>query len=392
MKKSHFHYGMLNYSVCNDYIVYPSLNHEIKSRFPMQNIGIFILEINNWIKSIEFLNELYRYSLIDSFSLQIDIKKKVHSYLLLKIVTLGATELKFRYYNLKNHLKKKHTSSSLLSNRQLERVYLSVINPTHKNNLDVSQIFRHKRKHFYSNTEDKKNFFFLYCLNVISSSQNISTIKTITELLQASNIHCSLILYSKNLGDCAQSNYYIFAMHPNYQYFEDHLHDKLTQAKLHQEIINIFHPYFLGRILTRGPIDSKYLQNTTLPPIFNVNLQFRTKINEKPNPNSIDWIIKGIPHEQTSEGFYKLYNGDVILFIVKKLNLVSIRLISKNLTESFQKCIIYFENERDYHIFKKKIEKSNNIQKTIVCSQLSELQEILKKLKNKFSEQMIPAS
>ena len=92
------------------------------------------------------------------------------------------------------------------------------------------------------------------------------------------------------------------------------------------------------------------------------------------------------------EGFYRLYGGEVILFIVKKLNLVSIKLISKNLTDSFQQCIIYFENEKDYHIFKKKIEKTNNIQKTIVCYQLSELQKILKKLKIRNKEQEISAS
>ncbi|MHA1109858.1 MAG: hypothetical protein ACTSRE_02060 [Promethearchaeota archaeon] len=392
MKNSHFHYEMLNYSVCNDYIVYPSLNYEIKSRFPMQNIGIFILEILSWEESIEFINELYRYSLIDSFSLQIDIKKEVRLFLILKIIGIGATELKFRYYNLKNHLQKKFSSTSFLCNKQLEMVYLSIIGSESRINLKNTQVSRDKRKYFYSNNEHSKLYYLLYNLNVISTTQNTSTLKMMTELLQASNVHCSLILYSKNLGDSTQSNYYLFAMHPNYWYFNDQIGDKLPQCNLHHELTNIFHPDFLGRVFTRGPIDSKYLQNTNSPPIFNVNLFFSGKNFKTQTANTVDRLLQGIPYEQAMEGFYRLYNGDVILFIVKKLNLGSIKLISKNLTDSFQQCIIYFENEKDYHIFKKKIEKTNNIQKTIVCYQVSELQKLLKKLKIKYEGQEIPAS
>lgn len=394
MKKSHIHYEMLNYSVCNDYIVYPSLNYEIKSRFPMQNIGIFILEISSWVESIEFINELYRYSLIDSFSLQIDIKQEIHLYILLKIVAIGSTELKFRYYNLKNHLQKKFGSTTLLRNKQLEMVYLSIMGSENKHNIKNNQVVRDKRRYFYSIIENSKTYFFLYNLNVISITQKASTLKIITELLQATNIHCSLILFSKNLGDSAQSNYYLFAMNRNLSYFDDQLNDKLAQCLHYQDLSNIFHPYFLGRILTRGPVDSKYLQNTTLPPIFNVNLKFSEKIFEKnaQSPNSVEKFLQGIPYEQTTEGFYKLYDGKVILFIVKKLNLVSIKLISKNLTDSFQQCVIYFEDEKDYHIFKNKIEKTDNVQKTIVCSQLSELLRILKKVKIRYTEQKIPAS
>ncbi|TFG19344.1 MAG: hypothetical protein EU530_06465 [Promethearchaeota archaeon] len=392
MKKSHFHYEVLNFSVCNDYITYPSLNYEIKSHFPMQNIGIFILEIISWEDSVELINQLYRYSLIDSFSLQIEINKEVRLYLLLKILGIGATELKFRYYNLKNHLQKKFSSISFLCDKQLETVYLSIIGTKNKTALKNDQITRDKRHYFFSNNGSPKFYYLLYNLDVISTTQNASTLKILTELLQASNISCSLIMYSKNLGDSTQSNYYLFAMHPNYENFNEQLNDILTQYNLHHKLNDIFHPDFLGRILTRGPIDSKFLQKTTLPPIFNVNLLFSENSSENQNPNSIDRLLQGIPYEKSLDGFYRLYNGEVILFIVKKLNIVSIKLISKNLTDSFHQCIIYFENEKDYHIFKKKIEKTNNIQKTIGCYQLSELRTVIKKLKIRNKEQEIADS
>ncbi len=391
MKKSHnFHYEMFNYSLCKDYILYPSLNFEIKSRFPMQNIGIFILEINSWEESVEHLNELFRYSLIDSFSLQIDIKPDIRMFLILKIVGIGSNELKFRYYNLKNHLQKKFSTTPLLNHKRLETTYLSILGALNRTELKNTLICREKRSYFHHNPDNSRYYYFLYNLNVIWASQKPSKLKIVTELLQASNIQCSLVFYSKNLGDSSQSNYYLFATHPNYPYFNEHVKDKLEQCNYYQELPNIFHPYLLGRVLTRGPMNTKYLQNTTLPPILNADLSLSSRSFEEQLDISIDHFLQGIPYEQIMEGFYKLCYGEVILFIVKKLNIASIKLISKNLTKSFQQCIIFFENEKDYHIFKKKIEKSEKIEKTIVLFQPSKLQKVLKKLKNKNNGQEIP--
>ena len=191
------------------------------------------------------------------------------------------------------------------------------------------------------------------------------------------------------MGDSSQSNYYLYSRTRNYSYFFEQLTENLQQCGYPFAVKNIFHPFLLGKILTRGPLHSKYLQHTKFPPILNVNLNF-SKI-EPSQKYSIQDVLQDIPAEHKSEGFYSLFGGKTILFIVKKLNISTIHVISKNLTESYLQCLIYFEREEDHILFVKKLHNSGKNQKTIVLSKISELKKIVDTLKHKYSTQELAA-
>ena len=380
MKSSNPHYNIFDYTLCNDHVLYPSINYEVKTHLPKQNIGIFILEVKDWEEFNQTIIELYRYSLIDSFSVQISIDVTIKIHLIMKIICLGANELNYRYTNLKKHLKKKGTLS-LMQGDSLETTYLSILNSMNCSNLEDSVIYREKQRYYIFNQEKIKNYFLLVNLNVLWISQNLPKIIPLIELLHAANLKCFLVFFSRHLGDTSQSNYYLFANHPNSSYFMNQIKEKLNQCSYTNEFTNIFHPEFLGRIFTRGPIGLKYIQNTTLPPILNLDLILPPQIPRMKEINSINTILKEFPHEYHSEGYYEMYNGKLILFSIKKLNIMSIRNISQNLNSSFEKCVIFFENQSDFHIFNKKMDKNTKTKKTVAISDLKMLRKILEEFK-----------
>ena len=112
---------------------------------------------------------------------------------------------------------------------------------------------------------------------------------------------------------------------------------------------------------------------------------------EPPQKYSIQDVLQDIPAEHKSEGYYSLFGGKTILFIVKKLNISTIHVISKNLTETYLQCIIYFEREEDHILFVKKLHNSRKNQKTIVLFQISELKKVVDTLKLKYSKQEFAA-
>ncbi len=374
-------YSLFDYSILNDYIVYPKDIFIPNTRSPLKNIGIFILEVNDWGLYAEFLNGLYRYSLIDSFSIQIVIRNSISVYLILKIIGIGSNELKFRYYNLKNKIPE-HMKKLILCEKKLEQKFLEILGNYSKTFLRNNYILRENRLFFTTTPESTRSYFFLYNLNVLWMSQKIANIKMIVELLQASKIYCSLIFYSKNMGDYSESNYYLIANYPHPEIFEEQLQEKFIQYGYNYKLVNFFHPNLMGRILMRGPLMPKFIQRTSLPPILNADLSFSLNKNPKNIAPCISSILMEIPSKKISENLYELFNGTSLLCIIKKLNISTIQAIRKNLNGSFHVCILFFEREQDYYVFTNKIDSSQNLKKAVPILRIEELQKEVEKLKN----------
>jgi hypothetical protein len=263
----------------------------------------------------------------------------------------------------------------------LEETFLSIIDPIKFSSLNNTIIYRDKNRFYAYNQEKIKKYFLLLNLSVLWTSQNSRKITTLIELLHATNLKCFLVFYSKHLGDSSQSNYYLFACHSNYSYLAAQLKELLNQCSYQNKISNIFHPTQLGRILTRGPIEMKYLKTTILPPILNMNLYLESKSPILENNDTFNKIVKEYSHELLSTGCYALFNGELILFHIEKLNTSSIKKISENLGNSFKKCVLFFESQSDFDLFNKKMRNSPKTRKTIPISELSELKKILEKFK-----------
>jgi len=388
MKSRHLsHHELLEYTVYDDLIVYPPLNSTNRIK-PTQNIGILIAKIQNWSTSLEKLNELCRYSLIDSFSVQIEIKNEIQSFLILKITGIGSNELKFRYNNLKKRTQEEINYLTLLTQEELEETYLSLLGEGDRKIQKSSTITRQQHLFFITTQATMKSYYFLADLNIQWLCQDKKNIKFIIELLHVANIQCDIVFYSKNYGNSSQNTSYLYTITKAYHNFHCMLSEQLTQVGYPFEIKNKFHPFYLGRILTRGPIESKNMYITKSPPIFYTDLDFFSQIPPLlPEISDIERLLHDIPKERKIEGFYSLFGGQVIFFIVKKLNLVTIRVISSNLTTSFHYCLIYFESKHDYQFFSKKIEKMNSVQKTIILCELGELKKVLKEMKGKYGVQ-----
>ncbi|MBN2154943.1 MAG: hypothetical protein JW776_02735 [Candidatus Lokiarchaeota archaeon] len=399
MKKASSRHKVLDFSISDDLIIYPAFYSSSPTCDSKQNIGILISDLRGKTGMIELLNQLYRYSLIDSFSIQFEVTDMIRPYLFLKIHGIGSNELKFRYINLKKRLE---TVGNLhfLKNLHLQSKYLSVLGINEQKQIHTMSILREKQSYYICSPECGKKYFFLSEIDFSWLSENYIRIRTITELLHAKNLQSSLVLYSKNLGNSSESSYYVFAT-PNHLFtFSQNLTVILSQCGYSLKIRNCFHPYYLGRVLTRGSLHKKYLQQTKSPPVLNMDLglvlpnNFSFQDTHSSNMetkhmdpgDTIEDILSHVPYEKKSEGFYLLFGGDIIFFTIKTLNTSTVQFITNQLTQSFHICILFFHNKVDYEKFLKKVKKSD-LQKCEVINSPSDLKELIKGLSLKYSLQ-----
>ncbi len=392
MKKNHASHHILDFSISDDLITYPACNSTLPLKKDSHNIGIIIAELKDWNSSIEFLNTLYRFSLIDSFSIQFDIGDLSRIFILMKLTGIGTSELKFRYYNLKKHIDKTGFELTILRSYLLENSYISILGIQNLSLLRGTHIIRESRNHFYiDKAEHEKIYYFLGLVDFAWISQH-NQIRLVTEILYASNLQCSLVFYSKNLGNYSENCYYLVGATNNLNKFSNQLVDILAQCHYPYPIRNLFHPFLLGRILTRGLISTRHLNKTKSPTI--LSSRFIDELQEENSHkefeslpiNNFDSILHNISFKQKSKQLYTLFNGEVILFRIEEFTPTTISVISDQITNSFHYCILFFEKTEDCTNFTKKIQ-GFDMKKTLVISEYPKLKKIIEKFKKKYSSQ-----
>ncbi|MHA1727171.1 MAG: hypothetical protein ACTSWY_00385 [Promethearchaeota archaeon] len=418
-------YKMFDYKIEEDLIHYTQKLGFLKSLlYNTLEIGILICEISSWEKKIKLLSTIYNDSLIDSFSIQIKIEKNsFRIFLIIKIYGISSNELKYRYKKCKEKLiGTLQNKLKLLSNSSLESVFLSILVENHANlkkSLEKRKIVRSKNG-FFLQEDEKKNYFYLIKLNIMQFLQNSEKIETLVGILYTANIQGSLIFYTEKSGSFSLNSCYFLSKTRYVHELEEVFKKNLKSWNF--KTGNIFHPFYLGKILLRNPLHKENLCKFKSPPIFLTKLNLiKTNFNKRRIENKIetsfinqcdiditckqeklDGVSKKKEIERIIEEFdsnyikesnekYLLSDNSSYLFYIQKISDRILRSIVETLSTDPRFCIIFFDDLMKFKMFnfELKISKYSLKKINIVCG-LKNLRKILaKKKKAVFNKQII---
>ncbi len=407
-----------------------------KKNIKTMEMGILIYRIHDWSNDIKILSEIYKFSLIDYFSIQIVINNdKYEIFLLMRIIGIAINELESKYKKIKEKFDNEDLSKNLMTESNLEKVFLSIFgknSPNLKTIFANSKFIKSKNGFFLQNKDNtlfSGNYFFLTKLNTEKLLESTDKMELLVGILYSAKIQGNIIFQCENMGTHTNNSCYFFNITDSIQNNALKLQKKLNNFNFN--IKNIFHPEYIDKILLRNKLDKKNLCKSKTPSIFSIQINsqtFNKNNNNEINSNALNYensrtslqigesgrnnsikineflkilneddsnsIAKNFQsdniedlirkydryYSKISNYHYILFNNTVILYEIESISNEILNSMIKSLKKPYKNYIFYFRKLTEFNNFKLKLKLNEiSLKKIDLIHKIDDLINVLEK-------------